>query len=408
MTHYLLTPPIALHGTIDLPTSKSISNRALLLSMLADNSLPVTRIATCDDTRVMQEALQHSTHTIDIGAAGTAMRFLTAYFATQNGTWTLTGSARMKQRPIKLLVDALCTLGATIHYLEKEGFPPLEIAGHPLRGGELCLQGNVSSQFISALLMIAPTMQQGITLKLEGTVISRPYIHMTLSMMQLFGVKTTWTDQLITVNPQSYQPYAFTVESDWSAASYWYGMTALMPNSKLTLLGLQQNSLQGDSKCVDIFASLGVTSHFSPEGVHLASTENRVSFMSYNFLDQPDLAQTVVVTCCLLGVPFRFEGLHSLTIKETDRIAALIAELSKIGYAIHNSEVGVLEWHGERTTPLMPAVIETYDDHRMAMAFAIASLRHTVVIAHPEVVSKSYPTFWDDLKQVGFIVENKA
>ena len=405
---YSLTPPVQLQGTIDLPTSKSISNRALLLSSLANNRLPVTRVATCDDTRVMQAALQHTTHIIDIGAAGTAMRFLTAYFATQDGTWTLTGSERMKQRPIKLLAEALNSLGADIRYLEKEGFPPLEISGKPLQGGELRLQGNVSSQFISALLMIAPTMQQGMTLTLEGRVISRPYIRMTLNMMEAFGVHAEWKDQRIIVKPQPYHPSAFAVESDWSAASYWYGMAALMPNAELTLLGLQQNSLQGDSKCAELFASLGVSSHFSSEGVVITSTGNTVSFFSYNFVDQPDLAQTVVVTCCLLGVCFRFEGLHSLTIKETDRIAALMKELAKIGYLVSNPEEGVLEWNGERTLPSTPAIIDTYDDHRMAMAFAIASLRHSVTIAHPEVVSKSYPMFWDNLKQVGFVLKNKS
>jgi 3-phosphoshikimate 1-carboxyvinyltransferase len=403
---YSLTPPVQIQGIIDLPTSKSISNRALLLSSLANNRLPVTRVATCDDTHVMQAALQNATHIIDIGAAGTAMRFLTAYFATQDGTWTLTGSERMKQRPIKLLVEALNSLGADIRYLEKEGFPPLEISGQPLQGGELHLKGNVSSQYISALLMIAPTMQQGMTLTLEGTVISRPYIRMTLYMMEAFGVQAEWKDQRIIVKPQRYRPCAFAVESDWSAASYWYGMAALMPNTELTLEGLQQHSLQGDSKCAELFASLGVTSRFSSEGVVITSTGNTVSFFSYNFVDQPDLAQTVVVTCCLLGVPFRFEGLHSLTIKETDRIAALMNELAKIGYLISNPEDGVLKWNGERTLASTPAVIDTYDDHRMAMAFAIASLRHSVIIAHPEVVSKSYPTFWDDLKQVGFSLQN--
>jgi 3-phosphoshikimate 1-carboxyvinyltransferase len=404
---YSLIPPVQLQGTIHLPTSKSISNRALLLSSLTKNQLPVTRIATCDDTRVMQAALQHSTHIIDIEAAGTAMRFLTAYFATQEGTWTLTGSERMKHRPIRLLIEALNPLGANIRYLEKEGFPPLEITGQSLQGGELRLQGNVSSQFISALLMIAPTMRQGLKLTLEGTVISRPYIHMTLKMMEVFGVKAEWKDQSITVKPQPYCPCSFAVESDWSAASYWYGMAALIPNSRLILPGLQQDSLQGDSKCATIFASLGVESLFSSEGVIISSTGNTVSFMSYNFIDQPDLAQTIVVTCCLLDVPFHFEGLHSLTIKETDRIAALINELAKVGYLVNNPEEGVLEWNGEHTLSSTPAIIDTYDDHRMAMAFAIASLRHTVNIAHPEVVSKSYPTFWDDLKQVGFTIQNK-
>jgi 3-phosphoshikimate 1-carboxyvinyltransferase len=404
---YALTPPKQLQGTINLPTSKSISNRALLLSSLTKNKLPVTHIATCDDTRVMQAALQQSDHYIDIEAAGTAMRFLTAYFATQEGTWTLTGSERMKHRPIKLLVEALKPLGANIRYLGNEGFPPLEITGQSLQGGKLQLRGNVSSQFISALLMIAPTMQQGLKLRLEGTVISRPYIHMTLKMMEAYGVKAEWVDQSIIVKPQPYCPCAFSVESDWSAASYWYGMAALMPDSRLLLQGLKQDSLQGDSKCAALFASLGIASLFSSEGVTITSTGSTVSFMSYNFIDQPDLAQTVVVTCCLLGVSFHFEGLHSLKIKETDRIAALINELAEIGYVVDNPKEGVLEWNGEHTSSSPPAIIDTYDDHRMAMAFSIASLRHTVNIAHPEVVSKSYSTFWDDLKQVGFTIQNK-
>lgn len=404
---YALTPPTRLQGTIDLPTSKSISNRALLLSSLAGNTLPLSRIATCDDTAVMQKALQKDYHTIDIGAAGTAMRFLSAYFATQEGVWTLTGSARMKQRPIRLLVEALNAVGANIRYLEKTGFPPLEITGRNLKGGNLTLEGNVSSQFISALLMIAPTMQKGLRLTLNGEIISQPYIHMTLKMMELFGVKAQWEAQHIIIQPQPYHPTSFVVESDWSAASYWYGMTALMPDSDMTLIGLQKESMQGDSKVVELFQLLGVHSEFTEHSVHIFSTGEKISFLSYDFVNQPDLAQTFAVTCCLLDVPFRFEGLKSLIIKETNRIAALKTELLKIGYIINDPEEGVLEWNGEKTSFNAPAVIETYDDHRMAMSLAIGALKHQIIIAHPEVVSKSYPNFWKDVEQVGFLIHPK-
>ena len=402
---YALTAPATLTGTIDLPASKSISNRALLLSVLATGNIAVEHVANCDDTLVMQEALQKKQSVIDIGAAGTAMRFLTAYFATQEGNWILTGSERMKQRPIKLLVNALNTLGASIRYLENEGFPPLEIRGKRLQGGELRLQGDVSSQYISALLMIAPTLQQGLLLTLEGDIVSRPYIRMTLEMMKQFGVQCEWVNNLITVLPQPYHLCPFQVESDWSAASYWYSMVALTSGSILQLKGLTQNSLQGDAQCADIFHSLGVHTTYHPDGITIESSGNHVTFFSYHFADQPDLAQTVIVTCCLLGIPFRCDGLQSLKIKETDRIVALINELAKLGYRLKQEEQGALSWDGKKQEATAPAVIETFNDHRMAMAFAVASLRHPTIIADPEVVSKSYPTFWDDLQKVGFSIE---
>ncbi|MGC9150233.1 MAG: 3-phosphoshikimate 1-carboxyvinyltransferase [Microbacter sp.] len=402
---YALTAPTCIKGTIDLPASKSISNRALLLSVLAAGKTDVTHVAHCDDTMVMEYALQKRDPVIDIGAAGTAMRFLTAYFATQEGKRILTGSERMKQRPVKILVEALNALGASIHYLEQEGFPPLEINGTALKGGELHLQGNVSSQYISALLMIAPTLKQGLSLTLEGEIVSRPYIHMTLEMMRLFGIESQWTDHRIVVRPQPYRFYPFEVESDWSAASYWYGMAALAPKTLLQLKGLKKDSLQGDAQCASIFESLGVHTSYHPDGITIESTERPVPFFSYHFIDQPDLAQTVIVTCCLLGIPFHCEGLQSLKIKETDRMAALINELAKLGYSLKQHDHGTLSWDGSMKSAVSPAVIETYNDHRMAMSFALTSFRHPVLIADPEVVSKSYPAFWDDLKQTGFSIE---
>lgn len=402
---YALYAPLQLTGSINLPASKSISNRALLLSVLATDKLTVENIANCDDTQVMQIALEKKQPIIDIGAAGTSMRFLTAYFATQEGKWILTGSDRMKQRPIKLLVEALISLGASIRYLEKEGFPPLEITGKSLRGGELHLQGHISSQYISALLMIAPTLQHGLSLTLEGEIVSRPYIQMTLQMMKQFGIESEWTDNHIIVLPQPYRACSFQVESDWSAASYWYSMASLTPNSSFRLLGLKQDSLQGDAQCAIIFESLGVHTTYDSDGITIQRTGQFVPYFSYHFVDQPDLAQTIIVTCCLLGIPFHCTGLQSLKIKETDRIEALINELAKLGYRLTQNEPDALSWDGSVSSSQTSAVIETYNDHRMAMAFAVASLRHPIVIADPEVVSKSYPTFWDDLRKVGFSIQ---
>ena len=312
----------------------------------------------------------------------------------------------MKNRPIKILVDALNALGARVEYMEKEGYPPLRIFGSALQGGEISLAGGVSSQYISALLMIAPLMENGLTLHLEGVVISKPYINLTLQLMEQYGVKAEWNGQTIKVRPQDYHPIPFTVESDWSAASYWYSMMALSKNAEIELLGLFKNSLQGDAAGAKLFAQLGVGTTYTDRGVVLKHNGNRTKKLNYNFVNEPDLAQTFVVTCVLLNIPFRFTGLQSLKIKETDRIEALKTELRKLGYLLTDSNNSILEWNGERCEPQAHPVIATYEDHRMAMAFAPAALvlPEGIGIADPQVVSKSYPHYWRDLRTAGFII----
>lgn len=404
--NYLIKGPALLKASVQLPASKSISNRALILNALSYSPYEIQNLSDCDDTEVMVKALNSNARDFDIKAAGTAMRFLTAFLSKVVGEWTITGTERMKNRPIKILVDALNALGGKVEYMDREGYPPLRIFGSALQGGEISLSGGVSSQYISALLMIAPLMENGLTLSLEGNIISKPYIHLTLQLMELFGVKAEWNGQVIKVQPQEYNPIRFTVESDWSAASYWYSMMALSKNAEIELSGLFKNSLQGDAAGAKLFAQLGVGTTFTDRGVILKRTGNLAKKLVYNFINEPDLAQTFVVTCVFLNIPFRFTGLQSLKIKETDRIVALKTELSKLGYMLTDSNDSILEWNGERCEPEDNPVIATYEDHRMAMAFAPAALVRLegIAIADPEVVTKSYPRYWDDLKAAGFII----
>lgn len=403
---YRITDPALLKASVKLPASKSICNRALILNALSYSPYDIQNLSDCDDTEVMVKALNSNERDFDIKAAGTAMRFLTAFLSKVVGEWTITGTERMKNRPIKILVDALNALGAKVEYMEKEGYPPLRIFGSALQGGEISLAGGVSSQYISALLMIAPLMENGLTLHLEGNIISMPYINLTLQLMAQYGVKAEWNGSTIKVRPQEYNPIPFTVESDWSAASYWYAMMALSRNAEIELLGLFKNSLQGDSAGAKLFAQLGVGTTFTERGVLLRRNGNSVKKLNYNFVNEPDLAQTFVVACVLMNTPFRFTGLQSLKIKETDRIEALKTELRKLGYLLTDSNDSILEWNGERCEPEEHPVIATYEDHRMAMAFAPAALVRPegIEIANPEVVSKSYPHFWEDLKAAGYSI----
>jgi 3-phosphoshikimate 1-carboxyvinyltransferase len=385
---------------IKLPASKSISNRALILNALAYSSHNIQNLSDCDDTRVTAKALDSNDTTFDIGAAGTAMRFLTAFLSKTVGEWVITGSERMKKRPIKLLVDALNSLGARVEYIDNEGFPPLRIFGSALMGGEIQLNGGVSSQYISALMMIAPYMQNGLKIKLDGNVISVPYIRMTMSMMNEYGVDVIFENNEIDIKPQIYKPIKYKVESDWSAASYWYEILSITGKGQIFLSGLNQRSSQGDSKVADLFEQLGVKTEYQPEGVLLTSTINNTPKFECNFVDQPDLAQTFAVACCLKNIPFHFTGVQSLKIKETNRIAALINELSKLGFVLFEPAEGELAWKGERCDAAAEISIATYEDHRMAMAFAPAALVVPIAIEHPEVVSKSYPNFWEDFDQL--------
>jgi len=385
---------------IDLPASKSISNRALILNALSYSPYDIQNLSDCDDTRVTLEALDSNDTTFDIGAAGTAMRFLTAFLAKTVGEWIITGSERMKNRPVKILVEALNSLGARIEYIEKEGFPPLKIFGCALTGGEIHLNGSVSSQYISALMMIAPFMQKGLKITLDGKIISKPYIEMTIQMMQEFGAEIELTENTIHIEPQDYMPIEYLVESDWTAASYWYEMLSLVGQGNIFLNGLFQDSYQGDSKVAELFEQLGIHTTYMSEGILLTSTKINATSLEYDFTDQPDLAQTLAVTCCFKGIPFIFTGLHSLKIKETDRIAALINELRKLGFVLTEAGEGRLVWDGEYCDPIENIIIETYDDHRMAMAFTPAAIFHPISIEHPEVVSKSYPNFWKDIEKI--------
>ena len=385
---------------INLPSSKSISNRALILNALAYSPYEVKNVSDCDDTRVMIRALDSNDSTFDIGAAGTSMRFLTAFLSKTVGEWIITGSERMKQRPIKLLVDALNSLGARIEYVENEGFPPLRIFGSAMMGGEIRLNGGVSSQYISALMMIAPYMQNGLKILLEGNVISVPYIRMTMSMMKEYGVNVTFENNIIDIQPQQYNPIEYTVESDWSAASYWYEVLSLVGNGQIFLKGLYKNSTQGDSKVAELFTQLGVETEYQSNGVLLSATGNYCTEFQYDFIDQPDLAQTFAVTCCMLHIPFHFKGVQSLKIKETNRVAALIAELAKLGYTLFEPAEGELAWKNESCEAANDIRIKTYEDHRMAMAFAPAALKTALTIEEAQVVSKSYPAFWDDFEKI--------
>lgn len=392
--------------SIQLPASKSISNRALILNALSTKAGIINNLAQCDDTDVLVKAISSSDHLFDIGAAGTAMRFLTAYQAGKPGEWTITGSERMKQRPIGILVEALNSIGAEIGYVEKEGFPPLKMKGKKLVGGELHLNGGVSSQFISALLMIAPTMQKGLSLHLEGNIISRPYIEMTLQMMKQYGISSEWNGNVINIQPQEYKPIQYTVESDWSASSYWFEIAALSPNKvSFRLPQLFEESLQGDSMVRKIFEPLGIQTVFTGDGIVISNANTPVKHLEYDFTNQPDLAQTVVVTCCALGTTFSFSGLQSLKIKETDRIEALKNECKKLGYILKENGVGTLLWDGERCEKEATPSIATYKDHRMAMAFAPSVLRlGEIDIEDPGVVSKSYPKYWENLESCKMFV----
>ena len=407
---YRITAPTDIDVTIELPSSKSISNRALILHALSGGKCKPQNLSNCDDTRVMLKALEESSTHIDILAAGTAMRFLTAYLSVTPGTRIISGTARMHQRPIKILVDALRQLGAEIEYVKEEGFPPLKITGTQLHSKEVSLPGSVSSQYISALLMIGPVIPDGLMLRLTGEIISRPYINLTLQLMKDFGAKAMWaTEDSIVVYPGGYQDASFHVESDWSAASYWYQIAALCPQkTEITLTGLHVGSHQGDSRGAEVFKRLGINTEFTSEGLTLSKDICTITQLDEDFTDIPDLAQTFVVTCALLDIPFRFTGLQSLRIKETDRISALICELRKLGYVLHAEQDSILYWDGERCTPKSNPVIATYEDHRMAMAFApVSIIKPHISIADPSVVSKSYPDYWKHLQQAGFIIEEE-
>ncbi|MDD7317364.1 MAG: 3-phosphoshikimate 1-carboxyvinyltransferase [Prevotella sp.] len=413
---YKITAPSRIDTTIKLPASKSISNRALIISALAGVRTRPQNISNCDDTEVILRALLDNPYEIDIKAAGTAMRFMTAYLAATPGEHVITGTERMKHRPIKLLVDALRYLGADIEYIGEEGFPPLKIRGTMLDGGSIEIPGNVSSQYISALLMIAPMLRKGLELHLTWNIISRPYIDLTIHTMHDYGARVEWTDvDTIVTEPTGYREREFMIENDWSGASYWYETLALLGDheSRISMPRLIDASRQGDSVVRYLFSMLGVKTAFddgiktAPTTVTLKLMHSMLPKLDFDFSGQPDLAPTFVVTCAAMGIPFHFTGLATLHIKESDRIEALKREMRKLGFVIREENGSELLWDGERCDATWEP-IDTYEDHRMAMAFAPAAIKFPGLrINNPEVVTKSYPGFWKDMQQAGFIIEEE-
>ena len=409
---YIVKAPNRIKAEINLPASKSISNRVLVIHSLSGGNATLHNLSDCDDTQVMINALRDMPEVIDIKAAGTAMRFMSAYLSVTEGEHVITGTERMKHRPIGVLVDALRRLGADIEYVGEQGYPPLRIRGKQLEGGTLEVPGNISSQYISALLMIGPALRNGLELRLTGDIISRPYIDLTLHVMHEFGCKIEWSSvDTISVKPQRYDDREYVVENDWSASSYWYEMLALSKDKEngIVLPGLRDASRQGDSVVRYLYSLLGVKTAFkngdNGQDTKVALTRHfsALTRMDYDFINQPDLAQTFVVTCCALGIPFHFTGLASLKIKETDRIEALKTEMRKLGYVLRDVNDYELEWDGARCEAENNPAIDTYEDHRMAMSFApLAITLGCIRINNPEVVSKSYPNYWDDLRKAGF------
>jgi len=377
----------------------------LIIRALAGSPVTLYNLSNSDDTRVLDKALEEHSLLKDVGHAGTSMRFLAAYLCTLEGDFQLTGSERMKQRPVGPLVDALKQLGARIEYLENKGCPPLRIVGGGLIGGALEIDAGISSQFISALMMIGPVLPGGLQIMLKGDIVSATYIEMTLALMNRCGIRARFEGHQVHIPSGSYVLNEMVVESDWSAASYWFQAAALSPGSEILLPKLSRDSLQGDSALTGLFGSLGVQSHFSKLGLLIRSSRvNLPEHFEYDFTGCPDLVQTCAVTLCALGIPFRFAGTRTLRVKETDRIAALARELRKLGFVIQGDPAGEwMAWDGSRCEPENDPVIDTYHDHRMAMAFApLAMALGKVVIADPGVVSKSYPDFWKDLEKAGF------
>ena len=407
-------------GSIGLTASKSISNRVLIIKALCDNDFNIENLATAKDTVTLNKLLFNNDEQIfDVGHAGTVMRFLTAHLSLKDGEFEITGSERMQQRPIKVLVDALRELGAKIEYLKNEGYPPLKITGGLITGNKIEIEGGVSSQYISALMLIAPKIKGGLTIQFKNEIISKPYINMTLEIMKDFGADVNWVDETIVVNECNYITKDFIVEADWSSASYWYGIAALANEAEINLYGLSKNSLQGDAVVQDIYKNFGVKTEFIDGGVKLTKTSTpntQHPTLKLDFENCPDIAQTVAVTCAALNVEAKFTGLKTLRIKETDRIFALQQELTKLDYNVEvdgddlminpslrtqGNEVKQSSSNSESASFLAMTSIETYDDHRMAMAFASLALLAPITINDENVVVKSYPDFWNDISGVG-------
>ncbi|WP_236978649.1 3-phosphoshikimate 1-carboxyvinyltransferase [Membranihabitans maritimus] len=397
-------------GTIKLDGSKSISNRVLIIRALTSSPFKIHNLSTSDDTVALNRILSTDKDIYNTGAAGTTFRFLTAYLSTQDKKCTLTGSERMKQRPIGGLVDPLRELGANIQYLEKDGYPPLQFEPGILDAtNKLSVKSNISSQFITALLLIAPTLPNGLEIDLEGDMVSRSYIELTLHIMKDFGIQYKWEGSLISIPHQEYIAKEYTVESDWSAASYYYSIAALADDSEIELKGLFDNSFQGDSAAVDLYKNFGIRTIFNDDGITIQKSGEIAPVFEHDFILCPDIAQTIAVTCAGTGTEGLFTGLQTLSIKETDRITALQNELGKMDVSFvkmppkFSSKSGK-EYYMINGQAKFPETITfpTYEDHRMAMAFAPLAILHPIRVEEPKVVGKSYPEFWKDLKLLGF------
>ena len=393
-------------GAIKLTAGKSESNRALMIRALCEDDFEIENLAIAKDTETMQRLLRSEGSVKDVGPAGTTMRFLTALYASTPGEYLLTGSERMKNRPIKILVDALRELGADIQYTEKEGCPPLKIMGKTLTGGTVHMDGSVSSQYLSALIMVGPTLKGGLNIVLEGKIASVPYLTMTLKLIALFGAEYTWEGNVIKIKEGKYQAQKYVIEADWSGASYWYQIVALAQTAEVKIIGLKKESLQGDAAIVEIFKKLGVETQFLDNEIIIKKNLNfhLPEKLVYDFSDCPDVAQTLASTVAGLGVEGHFTGLESLRIKETDRIQAIKNELSKFSIDVDilaDDEIVVKKGSLTETEGL----IETYDDHRVAMSIAplCLLLDNELKIKESEVVVKSYPDFWKDLNEVGLV-----
>lgn len=400
---------------IQLPASKSLSNRALILHQYLHQPQPITNLSKAEDTIVLQKALASQQDTIDIGHAGTAMRFLTAFFTAQQGkNVVLKGSERMHQRPIKILVDALKQLGAAVNYLENDGFPPLQIKGKQLSGGTIYLDGSVSSQYSSALMLIAPLLSDDLTIVFKNKIISYPYIEMTLKLLNFYGIlhEKISNNEIKLIRGKISLSQPLKIESDWSAASYWYSMAALSDQTEFRLKGLHKNSWQGDAEVANLYKAFGVKTIYNRDGITIQKNKginfNTLVRKTIDFTFFPDLAQTYAVTAAALNVSVRLTGLSSLRIKETDRIAALENELTKIGANVEVVDNDLIIHKREKTDWQKNVTIATYNDHRMAMAFApMVLLIDNLTIADVKVVEKSYPNFWEDLQKAGIAIKKK-
>lgn len=407
----IFPPKGVIKTEIELPGSKSISNRLLMIRAISGLPIHFKHLSDSEDTILLAKALGQvkgkKSGTININHAGTDMRFLTAYLSIKEGEWVVTGSERMKQRPISELVNALKSLGANIAYLEKEGYPPLKIKGKTLHGGRIEMDGSISSQFISALMLIAPALDEELEIILKGNIVSVPYIKMTCELLKLFGVYVVFNGNKINVGPAPFNILNdhFLVEADWSAASYWFNLVALSNGGEVELKYLDKVSLQADSVLPDLYSRLGVRTEFMDRSVYLRNKEKDVDEFEYDFTNCPDIAQTIAVTCFGLGIKAHLTGLQTLKIKETDRIFALKTELEKLG-AVVEATGNSLKIVPPKEFSQKDVVISTYNDHRMAMSFAPLACKYaSLKLENPDVVDKSYPAFWDDILQAGFELE---